>query len=78
MHPKISRGDLAPADLAGHELPLKPLIRETQPYARKIAHRGIWSSRRCSPRSNTEPKSAEGKVRHPSSRASEVYELRVA
>ena len=21
---------------------LKPLIRETQPYAKKIAHRGIW------------------------------------
>jgi bifunctional non-homologous end joining protein LigD len=29
---------------------LKPLIRKTQPYAKKIAHRG---------------KSAEGKVRHP-------------
>ena len=21
---------------------LKPLIRKTQPYAKKIAHRGIW------------------------------------
>jgi hypothetical protein len=24
---------------------LKPLIRETQPYAKKIAHRGIWVAR---------------------------------
>jgi hypothetical protein len=26
----------------GLEGPLKPLIRKTQPYAEKIAHRGIW------------------------------------
>jgi bifunctional non-homologous end joining protein LigD len=32
---------------------LKPLIRKTQPYSKKIAHRGIWSSRRCWRRSNT-------------------------
>ena len=36
----------------------EPLIRETQPYAKKIAHR---SNRRCLLR----PKSADGKPRHP-------------
>ena len=28
---------------------LKPLIRETQPYAKKIAHRGIWVELREGP-----------------------------
>jgi bifunctional non-homologous end joining protein LigD len=31
---------------------LKPLIRKTQPYAKRIAHRGVWSNRPW-PRSNT-------------------------
>jgi bifunctional non-homologous end joining protein LigD len=31
---------------------LKPLIRKTQPYSKRIAHKGIGSSRSCSPRSN--------------------------
>jgi hypothetical protein len=34
---------------------LKPLIRKTQPYAKKIAFRGVWVSRHCWPRSNTAP-----------------------
>jgi bifunctional non-homologous end joining protein LigD len=44
---------------------LKPLIRKTQPYAKKIAHRGIWVE--PSPLAETEyrVRSAEGKVRHP-------------
>jgi bifunctional non-homologous end joining protein LigD len=32
---------------------LKPLIRKTQPYAKKIAHRGVWLNRRCWRKSNT-------------------------
>jgi len=36
------------ASAKGLQARLKPLIRETQPYSKKIAHRGIWSSLRCS------------------------------
>ena len=32
---------------------LEPLVRKTQPYAMRIAHKGVWSSRSCSPRSST-------------------------
>ena len=42
-----------------------PVVRRTQPYAKKIAHKGIWSSRSSSRKSSTAQKSAEGKVRHP-------------
>src|SRR6266705_7148343 len=44
---------------------LKPLIRKTQPYSKRIAHRGIWVE--PSPLAEIEyrAKSAEGKVRHP-------------
>jgi bifunctional non-homologous end joining protein LigD len=41
---------------------LKPLIRKTQPYAKKIAHRGIWV--KPSLLAEIEYR-AEGKVRHP-------------
>jgi bifunctional non-homologous end joining protein LigD len=34
---------------------LEPLVRKTQAFAKRVAHKGIW----------VEPKSAEGKVRHP-------------
>jgi bifunctional non-homologous end joining protein LigD len=44
---------------------LKPLIRETQPYARKIAHRGIWVEPSLLAEIEYRAKSAEGKVRHP-------------
>ena len=43
---------------------LTPLIRKTQPYRNKIAHRGIWVEPELAEieyRAN----SAEGKVRHP-------------
>jgi len=42
---------------------LKPLIRKTQPYAKKIAHRGIKPSLLAE--IEYRAKSAEGKVRHP-------------
>jgi bifunctional non-homologous end joining protein LigD len=44
---------------------LKPLIRETQPYAKKIAHRGIWVEPSLLAEIEYRAKSAEGKVRHP-------------
>jgi bifunctional non-homologous end joining protein LigD len=44
---------------------LKPLIRETQPYAKKIEHRGIWVEPSLLAEIEYRAKSAEGKVRHP-------------
>jgi bifunctional non-homologous end joining protein LigD len=42
-----------------------PLIRKTQPYAKKIAHRGIWVEPSLLAEIGYRGKSAEGKVRHP-------------
>jgi bifunctional non-homologous end joining protein LigD len=44
---------------------LKPLIRKTQPYAKKIAHRGLWVEPQLMAEIEYRAKSAEGKVRHP-------------
>jgi bifunctional non-homologous end joining protein LigD len=44
---------------------LKPLIRKTQPYAKKIAHRGIWVEPSLLAEIEYRAKSSEGKVRHP-------------
>jgi bifunctional non-homologous end joining protein LigD len=44
---------------------LTPLIRKTQPYAKKIAHRGIWVEPSLMAEIEYRAKSAEGKVRHP-------------
>ena len=44
---------------------LKPLIRKTQPYTKKIAHRGIWVEPELLAEIEYRAKSAEGKVRHP-------------
>jgi bifunctional non-homologous end joining protein LigD len=44
---------------------LKPLIRKTQPYARKIAHRGVWVEPSLLAEIEYRAKSTEGKVRHP-------------
>jgi bifunctional non-homologous end joining protein LigD len=44
---------------------LKPLIRKTQPYAKKIAHRGVWVEPSLMAEIEYRAKSAEGKVRHP-------------
>jgi bifunctional non-homologous end joining protein LigD len=66
MHPKIGRDhgfDTASAkDLQAR---LKPLIRKTQPYNKKIAHRGIWVEPEVLAEIEYRAKSAEGKVRHP-------------
>jgi bifunctional non-homologous end joining protein LigD len=44
---------------------LKPLIRKTQPYAKKIAHKGVWVEPSLLAEIEYRAKSAEGKVRHP-------------
>jgi bifunctional non-homologous end joining protein LigD len=44
---------------------LKPLIRKTQPYAKKIAHRGVWVEPSLLAEVEYRAKSAAGKVRHP-------------
>jgi bifunctional non-homologous end joining protein LigD len=44
---------------------LKPLIRKTQPYTKKIAHRGIWVEPSLLAEIEYRAKSAAGKVRHP-------------
>ncbi len=44
---------------------LKPLIRKTQPYAKKIAHWGVWVEPSLLAEIEYRAKSAVGKVRHP-------------
>ncbi|MBR0944352.1 non-homologous end-joining DNA ligase [Bradyrhizobium liaoningense] len=44
---------------------LEPLVRKTQPYAKRIAHRGIWVEPKLLAEIEYRAKSAEGKVRHP-------------
>jgi len=44
---------------------LTPLIRETQPYTKRIAHKGIWVEPELMAEIEYRAKSAEGKVRHP-------------
>jgi bifunctional non-homologous end joining protein LigD len=44
---------------------LTPLIRKTQPYRKKIAHKGIWVEPELLVEIEYRVKSAEGKVRDP-------------
>jgi bifunctional non-homologous end joining protein LigD len=44
---------------------LTPLIRKTQPYSKRIAHKGIWVEPALLAEIEYRAKSAEGKVRHP-------------
>ena len=44
---------------------LQPLIRKTQPYANKIAHRGVWVEPSLQAEIEYRAKSTAGKVRHP-------------
>jgi bifunctional non-homologous end joining protein LigD len=44
---------------------LKPLIRKTQPYAKKVAHRAVWVEPQLLAEIEYRAKSAQGKVRHP-------------
>jgi bifunctional non-homologous end joining protein LigD len=45
------------------QLRMKPLIRKNQPYARKIAHRGIWVEPSLLAEIEYRAKSAEGRNR---------------
>jgi bifunctional non-homologous end joining protein LigD len=44
---------------------LTPLSRKTQPYSKRIAHKGIWVEPELMAEIEYRTKSAEGKVRHP-------------
>jgi bifunctional non-homologous end joining protein LigD len=44
---------------------LKPLIRQTQPYVKRIAHKGVWVEPSLLAEIEYRAKSVEGKVRHP-------------
>jgi bifunctional non-homologous end joining protein LigD len=44
---------------------LTPLIRKTQPYAKRIAHKGIWVEPELLAEIEYRAKSAEGRIRHP-------------
>ena len=61
---KVDHG-FTPASEKELRVRLKPLIRRTQPYAKKIAHRGIWVEPSLLAEIEYRTKSAEGKVRHP-------------
>ena len=45
---------------------LKPLIRKTQPYTKRVSHKGFWVEPKLLAEVEYWGKSAEGKVRHPS------------
>ena len=61
---KVDHG-FDPASAKDLQARLKPLIRKTQPYAKKIAHRGVWVEPSLLAEIEYRAKSAEGKVRHP-------------
>lgn len=44
---------------------LKPLVRKTQPYSKRIAHKAIWVEPTLLAEIEYRAKSAEGKLRHP-------------
>ena len=44
---------------------LQPLVRKTQAFAKRIAHKGIWVEPKLLAEIEYRAKSAEGKVRHP-------------
>lgn len=44
---------------------LRPLIRKTQPYSKRITHRGIWVEPELMAEIDYRAKPAEGKLRHP-------------
>jgi bifunctional non-homologous end joining protein LigD len=44
---------------------LKPLIRKTQPYSKRVARKAVWVEPKLLAEIEYRAKSAEGKVRHP-------------
>lgn len=61
---KVDHG-FTPASAKDLQARLKPLIRKTQPYAKKIAHRATWVEPSLLVEIEYRAKSAEGKLRHP-------------
>jgi bifunctional non-homologous end joining protein LigD len=61
---KVDHG-FGPASAKELQTRLKPLVRTTQPYSKKIAHKGIWVEPKLLAEIEYRAKSAEGKVRHP-------------
>jgi bifunctional non-homologous end joining protein LigD len=61
---KVDHG-FDPASAKELQARLKPLVRTTQPYSKKIAHKGIWVEPKLLAEIEYRAKSAEGKVRHP-------------
>jgi bifunctional non-homologous end joining protein LigD len=61
---KVDHG-FTPQDAKHLRARLTPLVRKTQPYTRKIAHRGIWVDPSVLAEVEYRAKSAEGKLRHP-------------
>jgi bifunctional non-homologous end joining protein LigD len=49
----------------GLRVRLTPLVRKTQPYTKRIAHKGIWVEPELMAEIEYRAKSTEGKVRHP-------------
>lgn len=54
-----------PATAKDLQVRLTPLIRKTQPYTKRIAHKGIWVEPELMAEIEYRAKSADGKVRHP-------------
>jgi hypothetical protein len=44
---------------------LEPLVRKTQAFAKRVAHKGIWVEPKLLAKIEYRAKSAAGKVRHP-------------
>jgi bifunctional non-homologous end joining protein LigD len=44
---------------------LEPLVRKPQPYAKRIAHKGVWVEPKLLAEIEYRAKSAAGQVRHP-------------
>jgi bifunctional non-homologous end joining protein LigD len=61
---KIDHG-FDPASAKDLQARLKPLVRKTQPYSKKIAHCGGWVEPSLLAEIEYRAKSAEGKLRHP-------------
>ena len=61
---KVDHG-FTPEDAKELQDRLKPLVRKTQPYSKRIAHRGTWVEPSLLAEIEYRAKSAEGKLRHP-------------
>jgi hypothetical protein len=64
-NPGVSHENGSKARMAISNARLTPLIRKTQPYARKIANKALWVEPEMLAEIEYRAKSAEGKVRHP-------------